>query len=117
MNWDLSNYFSEFNGPEMLAFKASLERDIRGLLQKSSCLESLTNESLSEWEDVFIKAEEALMRLSHLASYVSCLISTDAYHEDYAREEGTLHILLAEQRKLDKELARAFFGIKPEIFD
>ena len=34
MDWDLTSYFPEFNGPEMLNFKAALRKDLAALRKR-----------------------------------------------------------------------------------
>ena len=36
MNWDLTSYFPEFNGPEMKEFKEKLKGDIQTAKEKAS---------------------------------------------------------------------------------
>jgi len=73
MDWDLTSYFPEFNGPEMRRFKKDLQKDIASLQKEATALPSLDHESQAEWEKVFLKNEDILRRLSHLSSYIGCL--------------------------------------------
>jgi oligoendopeptidase F len=108
--WDLTSYFPEFNGPEMLQFKEALRRDIESLRDKAALLPILTDASLAGWEEVLARGEDLTRRMSHLSSYISCLASSDARNEDYLKEEAALGLLRAEFAKVRIEYLRAFKG-------
>jgi oligoendopeptidase F len=116
MTWDLSSYFSEFNGPEMLQFKEGIRNDISSLSQVAGRLPVLNAESMSAWEDVLLRNEDLSRRMSHLSSYVGCLASSDAYNEAYLKEEAELIRTRAELAKVRIELLRAFKGSSTEAF-
>ena len=116
MTWDLSSYFSEFNGPEMLQFKEGIRDDISSLRQVAGRLPVLNAESMSAWKDVLLRHENLSRRMSHLSSYVGCLASSDAYNEDYLKEEADLSRTRAELAKVRIELLRAFKGSSTEAF-
>jgi oligoendopeptidase F len=116
MTWDLSSYFSEFNGPEMLQFKEGIRNDISSLSQVAGRLPVLNAESMSAWEDVLLRNEDLSRRMSHLSSYVGCLASSDAYNEAYLKEEAELTRTRAELAKVRIELLRAFKGSSTEAF-
>ena len=82
MTWDLTSYFPEFNGPEMLQFKEALRRDIASLKDKAALLPILTETSLAAWEEVLAHGEDLTRRMSHLSSYIGCLASSDAMNRD-----------------------------------
>jgi oligoendopeptidase F len=117
MNWDLSNYFPEFEGPEMKKFKEDLRKDIADLREKTSLLSSLGASNQKEWEDVFLKNEDILRRFSHLSSYINCLASCDANNEAYLKEEAELAVMGAEFSKLKVELLRAVKDTEDEAFE
>ena len=73
MDWDLTSYFPEFNGPEMRRFKKDLQNDIASLHKESTALPSLHHESHALWDKLFLKNDDILSRLSHLSSYLGCL--------------------------------------------
>ena len=108
--WDLTSYFPEFNGPEMLQFKEALRHDIASLRDKAALLPILTEASLAAWEEVLARGEDLTRRMSHLSSYISCLASSDARNEDYLKEEAALALLRAEFAKVRIEYLRAFKG-------
>ncbi len=108
MTWDLTSYFPEFNGPEMLQFKAALQRDIASLRVEAAGLPSFNGADAAAWEKVFISGEDLTRRMSHLGSYINCLASSDARNEAYLREEAALGLLRAEYAKVRVEYLRAF---------
>jgi oligoendopeptidase F len=108
MTWDLSSYFPEFNGTEMLQFKEALRSEIGALRDKAARLPVLTDASAASWEEVLISGEELTRRMSHLGSYIGCLASADALNEDFLKEEAALTRLRAEFSKLRIEYLRAF---------
>ena len=117
MNWDLSSYFPEFEGPEMKKFKEDLRKDIADLREKTSFLSSLGESNQKDWDEVFLKNEDILRRFSHLSSYINCLASCDANNEDYLKEEAELAVMGAEFSKLKVELLRAVKDTEDEAFE
>ncbi|HKQ31856.1 MAG TPA: hypothetical protein VJV40_01540, partial [Thermodesulfobacteriota bacterium] len=116
MNWDLSSYFPEFDGPEMREFKESLKREIETVRDKASSLAPLDGLNRSEWRDVFLKNEDLVTRYTHLDSYIGCLSAADGLNEDYLREEAEMSALGAEFSKLKVELMRALKDASEEEF-
>ena len=108
--WDLTSYFPEFNGPEMLQFKEALRRDIASVRDEAALLPILTEASLAAWEEILARGEDLTRRMSHLSSYISCLASSDARNEDYLKEEAALALLRAQFAKVRIEYLRAFKG-------
>ena len=108
--WDLTSYFPEFNGPEMLQFKEALRHDIASLRDQAALLPILTETNLAAWEEVLARGEDLTRRMSHLSSYIGCLASSDARNEDYLKEEAALALLRAEFAKVRIENLRAFKG-------
>jgi oligoendopeptidase F len=107
MTWDLTSYFPEFNGREMLQFKQALGHDIADLQKSAASLPPLTYESADAWEQVLIRNEDLSRRMSHLSSYVNCLASSDARNESFLQEETALARMRAEVSKIRIELLRA----------
>ena len=107
MTWDLTSYFPEFNGPEMLHFKESIRSDIDGLHKAAMALPVLENSTAPQWEALFLRHEDLMKRMSHLGSYVGCLASSDARNEDYLQEEAALVRTRAEIAKIRIEFLRA----------
>jgi oligoendopeptidase F len=117
MTWDLTSYFPEFNGPEMMHFKEALHRDIAALQARAADLPPLADEAAAAWEELLIAGEDVLRRMSHLGSYVGCLASADARNEDYLKEEAALTRLRAEFAKARIHYLRAFKHASDETFN
>lgn len=116
MSWDLTSYFEEFNGAEMLRFKAALRDDIAALRRNAAALPCLSELYADAWEDILRCHEELLRRMSHLSSYITCLASADARNEAYLKEEAELTRIRAELGKVRIELLRAFKESSNELF-
>jgi oligoendopeptidase F len=116
MPWDLSSYFPSFRGPEMLQFKQALREDIAALQKTAAALPQLNVDSVSAWEDVLLRNEKLMRRMSHLSSYVSCLASADGQNEMYQSEEAEIIRDRAELGKVRIELFRAFKDVPDEVF-
>ena len=98
--WDLSSYFKEFNGPEMLSFKQKLVTDITELQKTAAALKTLASDNQPAWEKVFLDFEQLMRRLSHFSSYVGCLGAADANNEAYSRESAEIDGISAEFSKI-----------------
>jgi oligoendopeptidase F len=116
MNWDLTSYFPQFDGPEMRRFKEALRRDIASLKDRAASLLPLNDENASGWEGVLTRNEALTRRMSHLSSYVSCLAASDGRNEDYLKEEAALASMRAELAKVRVELLRGVKETPDEIF-
>jgi oligoendopeptidase F len=116
MNWDLSSYFPEFNGPEMRDFKDRLKKDIESLKQKAGSLSSLDDSNKAEWEELLLMNENLVKRFSHLSSYIGCLSACDANNEAYLKEESDLAVMGAEFSKLKIEILRSVKDAPDELF-
>jgi len=116
MTWDLTSYFPEFNGAEMLQFKEALRQDVEALKQSAAALAPLQDANTDAWEGILLRHEDLLRRMSHLGSYVGCLASADARNEAYLKEEAALARLRAEIAKVKIELLRAVKETTQECF-
>ena len=116
MTWDLTSYFPTFDGPEMHQFKEALRNDVAALKQDAATLPVLSDESASAWENILLRNEDLMRRMSHLNSYISCLASADAHNEAYRKEETDLTRGRAELAKVRIELLRAFKAIPQKVF-
>jgi oligoendopeptidase F len=116
MTWDLTSYFPSFGGPEMLRFKQALREDIAALHKTAAALPQLNVDSVSAWEDVLLRNEKLMRRMSHLSSYISCLASADGRNESYQTEEAEIIRDRAELGKVRIELFRAFKGVPDAVF-
>ncbi len=108
MTWDLTSFFAEFNGAEMLQFKQVIRGDVAALQKAAASLPTLDSVSASAWEDILLRNEDVARRMSHLGSYISCLASSDARNEAYLKEEAELTRTRAELAKVRIEILRAF---------
>ena len=117
MDWDLASYFPAFDGPEMRRFKADLRDDLDALLTGASDTAPLDSDNQEAWERIVLSFEDAVTRLRHLGSYVSCITSADANNEDFAVEEGALSLLDARMSKILVELQRGFKFPSDEVFE
>jgi oligoendopeptidase F len=117
MNWDLSDYFPAFDGPEYRTFKEKLRQDIDTLTAQAAALPVLDTTSAAGWEAVFLSYEDLSARMSHIGSYIGCLSSTDARNEAYGREDAELDLLGARSAKLGVELKRALKDCTDADFD
>jgi oligoendopeptidase F len=116
MTWDLSSYFPEFNGAEMLQFKESLRTDIGVLRARALGLRVLSSANMAAWEEVLISGEDLTRRMSHLGSYIGCLAAADSGNEAFLTEEAALTRLRAEFSKVRIEYLRAFREASEELF-
>ncbi len=101
----------------MHRFKAGLRDDLDTLLADASRTADLHPGNLEAWERIVLSFEDAVTRLRHLGSYVSCMTSADANNEDFAAEEGALSLLDAQMSKILVEIQRGFKTPTDEIFD
>ncbi len=104
--WDLSDYFPEFLGQEMLEFKAALTADIRELCARAAALEVLSAETAADWEQIYLGLENCSARLSHIFSYVGCLSAADSSNDQYSAERAALELLAVDFDKLKIEVLR-----------
>lgn len=117
MNWDLTSYFPEFNGPEMIDFKQKLKQDILSIGKEASSLSSLNAENLEQWEKIFLDCEDLTTRYSHLRSYIGCVASADGMNEDHLKEEAEMSVLGAEFSKLSSELLNSLKDADDQTFE
>ena len=116
VNWDLNSFFREFNGPEMLAFKEKLFKDIEKLQKKASKMEVLSDKNADEWEKIILQAEDFITRADHLESYVECIASANAANEEYKSEGAVIARIQAEYEKFDVDIQRAFKEASKSVF-
>jgi len=117
MDWDLTSYFPEFNGPEMIQFKQQLKDDINSIKERAGKLSPLDIDNQQEWEQVFLDSEDLTTRYSHLRSYIGCVASADSMNEDHLREEAEMSVLGAEFAKLSSELLNSVKDANDEVFN
>ena len=117
MDWDLTSYFPEFNGPEMKEFKKKLSEDIASIRAESSVLSPLDENNMDKWEKVFLDCEDLVTRYSHLRSYIGCVASADSLDEDHLKEEAEMSVLGAEFSKLSSELLNSLKDADDKVFN
>lgn len=117
MDWDLSSYFPEFNGPQMKEFKTQLKNDIQSIAKKASSLTTLDANNLDQWEQIFLNCEDLTTRYSHLRSYIGCVASADSMNEDHLKEEAEMSVLGAEFSKLSSELLNSLKKADNKTFE
>ena len=117
MDWDLDSYFPAFDGPEMRRFKSDLQADLVALQSDASGTAPLDSENQAAWERIVLSFEDAVTRLRHLGSYVSCITSADANNDEFAAEEGALSLLDARMSKVLVELQRGFKSPSDKVFN
>jgi len=116
MDWDLSSYFPEFGGDEMVQFREALENDIQGLHEAAADLGTLAAENQGAWEEVFLRYEDLVSRAWHLGSYYGCLTAADAENEDYLAAEAELARTGAELQKVQVALQQGLKVVSDEDF-
>jgi oligoendopeptidase F len=108
VQWDLTSFFPEFNGPAMQAFKQTLAGEAAEMQQQTKSLGVLITANADAWEAIVLKLEDCGARLGHLFSYVGCLTAAHADNEQYAQEEAGLALMAAEYNKVLVYLRQAF---------
>ncbi len=116
MSWDLTSYFPEFNGVEMLQFKEAIRNDVAALQRSAAALPVVNAASAADCENLLLQHEDVMRRMSHLGSYISCLASSDANNENYLKEEADLTRMRAETAKVRIEFLRAIKAADEQSF-
>jgi oligoendopeptidase F len=124
-SWDLSAFFSRFDGPEYRAAKAALRASIAELLPQASALpalgagtESPTAKAagIPAWRDVFLLTEQAGAQIAHLFCYIGCLAATHASDEAIQAEEADLEVISAELSKVQAQFLRGLRSVDDATF-
>lgn len=115
MDWDLNSYFEAFDGDAHRAWRDQLKADLPALREQATTL-AAQPASPAQWESLLIAYEDAKERLSHLASYLSCLTASDARNAAYLREEAALSPLQASMSKLSDALIRGIGALDNATF-
>lgn len=105
--WDLSSYFTEFNGAEMRDFKQRITADFEALAARVAALETLCGANAQEWEACLAAFEDVMVRYAHLSSFVGNLAAADATNEAYAAESAALGKYAAASAKVEVDLMRS----------
>ncbi len=101
----------------MRRFKTGLRDDLDALQSDASDTADLNPDNQDAWERIVLSFEDAVTRLRHLGSYVSCITSADANNEEFAAEEGALSLLDARMSKILVEIQRGFKSASDEVFE
>ncbi|RKX32703.1 MAG: hypothetical protein DRP71_11630 [Verrucomicrobia bacterium] len=93
MDWDLSSFFPVFDGPEYQRFQEDLKTELAALVQPlPDAGDDDVDQTADRWIDWLMRYEKVLTRLSHIASYLSCLTAADSASEVYAAQKGALSL-------------------------
>ena len=114
--WDLNSYFTEFNGPDMLAFKDTLRTEMAQLQQEAAQLDVLSTDTADAWAGLITRSEDWSVRYFHVSSYVGCLSAADARNSAYTSEQAVLSMIGAEAAKFGVDVLRAFKNIPDAAF-
>jgi oligoendopeptidase F len=114
--WDLTPFFVDFNAPERTAFRDAVVADVKVLLDLAQSTPVLSEATADVWEDVWVRSEQLMTRLSHYYVFVSCLASCDAGNEVYQKEYSANAQLVAEADKCGVEMKRAIKDASEEVF-
>jgi oligoendopeptidase F len=106
VKWDVSAFFQEFDGIEMIAMKKEIADGVKLLRKEASQLKDLSEGTSDQWEELLIKSEALESKLDHIHCYVYCLGSADSKNENYSKEISALKKLTTEFHKLDVDFQR-----------
>ncbi len=115
--WDMTSFFPEFNGAEMLEFKRVLAEGAAQLQKDAAAIGPLSAETAEQWEKVLLKTEDMYARLTHMFSYISCLRAADAMNEAYSQELAQLMRIAAEFEKYEVDVLHAFKAATDSDFE
>lgn len=105
VRWDLTGFFPSYKGPEMIAFKRELKKDIASLTRLAAKYPALSGKTFPFWEKIILGLENAEMRQTHLKYYVMALSWTDSLNDEYPAE-------LARIAQIDSELSQLLVKVK-----
>lgn len=117
MDWDLSSYFPQFDGPEYRAFVTTLNAATQALLTEARALPPCEGTTKEAWIQVLLSYERISADWTHLRSYVGALSAGDATDERYRKHEGRLSQDAATLQKLEVELLRGLGGASEAAFE
>ncbi len=117
LNWDMTSFFPEFNGPEYLAHIDALKEGIAALGKKAQDLGPITQENIEGWVELFLLDERVMADYSHLACYVVCLSSADAANESYGQADAMLSQIGATFSSAMAPVMSALRDVSDEIFE
>src|SRR5690606_32030698 len=88
MDWDLSSYFPEFDGPAYRAFVATLNAETRATLERAQALASCDDANLAARAAVRVDYERLGADRSQWRSYLRALSAVGGTDERFRRPEG-----------------------------
>lgn len=92
MDWNLNSFFPVFGGSEYQRFQEDLKTELAALVQPLPDAGDDDDQTVDRWVEWLIRYEKALVRFSHIASYLSCLTAADSANESYATEKAALSL-------------------------
>jgi oligoendopeptidase F len=116
-NWDLTDFFPEFLGPEHRAFRDDCATAIADLSARVKALGPLTEESATNWAKLLLLDEQLWARLDHLECYVGALVAGDTRDEAFQAEMGRCGELRAEYHKAAARVLAAIKGADEAAFE
>ncbi|MEX0321236.1 MAG: M3 family metallopeptidase [Puniceicoccaceae bacterium] len=116
MDWDLTSYFSDFHSPTYTAYKNELEEKISDLSERVESLLGSEMATVNDWEAMLIDYELMHSSLSHISSYIGCLVSAEAQNEAYLKEEAALADIQASIAKLADKIMRGIGAMEDTLF-
>ncbi|MEY3001489.1 MAG: hypothetical protein RL648_1703, partial [Verrucomicrobiota bacterium] len=114
MDWNLSSYFTEFGSHEFTAFKDKIVSDADALRVELDRLAHAETGIVDGLATALNTLENLATRVSHLSSYVSCLVAADAANEAYAAEEAALATTSAVMSKLHNQVLSLIGGLSTD---
>lgn len=117
MDWDLTPYFAEFDGPAYRSFVATLNTNTRDLLGRAQALSVCDADTHARWVALLLAVERLTADWNHLRSYLGALAAVDATHDLVRKHEGRLSQDGAAMQKLEVELLRGLGQTSTAAFD
>ncbi len=117
VNWDMTSFFPEFNGPEHLAHTDAVNAGIEALGRQAQELGPITQDNIPGWMELFLLDERVMAEYSHLACYIVCLSSADAANEAYSQADAMLSQIGAAFSKAMAPVMAALRDVPNETFE
>jgi oligoendopeptidase F len=114
MDWNLTSYFTEFGSLEFTAFKDKIVSDTDALRVELDRLAHAETDIVDGLATALNTLENLGTRVSHLSSYISCLVAADAANETYAAEEAALSTTSAVMSKLHNQVLNLIGGLSTD---
>lgn len=114
--WILDGYFPEFQGAAYDAHLEKLQQGLERMDARARELETIREDNVQQWAELFVLDEELMALFSHLASYVGCLAAADAGNEAYRAEQARIASLGATFTKAFAPVVAALRAVEDEPF-